>query len=166
VKRNDDARVRDLAETIRKAGLFQPTTVRPSTAKYPLISGQGCGSATRGSAGTRSRRPTRNGPATLLSAASSSATSMTQVYDDEQIDDHVQAAIERPATEAPAPVASDELDATPEEPELPVSAELAPPAPLRAPQQPLRALPGRFRRRRSRPRRARRLPAVLAAPAQ
>jgi hypothetical protein len=52
---------------------------------------------------------------------------MTQVYDDEQIDDHIQAAIERPATEAPAPVASDELDATPEEPELPVSAELAPP---------------------------------------
>ena len=28
VKRYDDARVRDLAETIRKAGLLQPATVR------------------------------------------------------------------------------------------------------------------------------------------
>jgi ParB family transcriptional regulator, chromosome partitioning protein len=39
VKQYDDARVRDLAETIRRQGLLQPATVRPINGKYQLISG-------------------------------------------------------------------------------------------------------------------------------
>ena len=39
VKRYDDARVRDLAETIRCQGLLQPATVRRVGSKYQLISG-------------------------------------------------------------------------------------------------------------------------------
>jgi ParB/RepB/Spo0J family partition protein len=47
VKRYDDARVRDLAETIRKAGLLQPATVRLVEGKYQLIAGHGRRAAVR-----------------------------------------------------------------------------------------------------------------------
>jgi ParB/RepB/Spo0J family partition protein len=47
VKRYDDARVRDLAETIRKQGLLQPATVRQVDGKYQLISGHGRRAALR-----------------------------------------------------------------------------------------------------------------------
>jgi ParB family chromosome partitioning protein len=47
VKRYDDARVRDLAETIRKAGLLQPATVRRVGAAYELIAGHGRRAAVR-----------------------------------------------------------------------------------------------------------------------
>jgi len=39
VKQYDDARVKDLAETIRRQGLLQPATVRRVNGKYQLISG-------------------------------------------------------------------------------------------------------------------------------
>ena len=39
VKHYDDARVKDLAETIRRQGLLQPATVRRVGARYQLISG-------------------------------------------------------------------------------------------------------------------------------
>ena len=47
VKRYDDARVRDLAETIRKAGLLQPATVRRVDGQYQLIAGHGRRAAVR-----------------------------------------------------------------------------------------------------------------------
>jgi ParB/RepB/Spo0J family partition protein len=47
VKRYDDARVRDLAETIRKAGLLQPATVRRVDGGYQLIAGHGRRAALR-----------------------------------------------------------------------------------------------------------------------
>jgi len=47
VKRYDDTRVRDLAETIRKAGLLQPATVRRVDGQYQLISGHGRRAALR-----------------------------------------------------------------------------------------------------------------------
>jgi ParB family transcriptional regulator, chromosome partitioning protein len=47
VKRYDDARVRDLAETIRKAGLLQPATVRRVGGLYQLIAGHGRRAAVR-----------------------------------------------------------------------------------------------------------------------
>jgi ParB family chromosome partitioning protein len=47
VKRYDDARVRDLAETIRKAGLLQPATVRRVDGHYQLIAGHGRRAAVR-----------------------------------------------------------------------------------------------------------------------
>jgi ParB/RepB/Spo0J family partition protein len=47
VKRYDDARVRDLAETIRKAGLLQPATVRRVEGQYQLIAGHGRRAAVR-----------------------------------------------------------------------------------------------------------------------
>src|SRR5678816_4508687 len=39
VKRYDDGRVKDLAETIRRQGLLQPATVRSVDGRYQLISG-------------------------------------------------------------------------------------------------------------------------------
>jgi ParB/RepB/Spo0J family partition protein len=47
VKRYDDARVRDLAETIRKAGLLQPATVRRVGGQFQLIAGHGRRAAVR-----------------------------------------------------------------------------------------------------------------------
>jgi len=47
VKRYDDARVRDLAETIRKQGLLQPATVRRVGTGYQLIAGHGRRAAVR-----------------------------------------------------------------------------------------------------------------------
>ena len=47
VKRYDDARVRDLAETIRKQGLLQPATVRRVGDGYELIAGHGRRAAVR-----------------------------------------------------------------------------------------------------------------------
>ena len=47
VKRYDDARVRDLAETIRKQGLLQPATVRRVGDAYELISGHARRAAVR-----------------------------------------------------------------------------------------------------------------------
>ena len=47
VKRYDDGRVRDLAETIRKAGLLQPATVRRVGGQYQLIAGHGRRAAVR-----------------------------------------------------------------------------------------------------------------------
>jgi ParB/RepB/Spo0J family partition protein len=47
VRRYDDARVRDLAETIRKAGLLQPATVRRVGDQYQLIAGHGRRAAVR-----------------------------------------------------------------------------------------------------------------------
>ena len=47
VKRYDDARVRDLAETIRKQGLLQPATVRRVGSGYQLIAGHGRRAAVR-----------------------------------------------------------------------------------------------------------------------
>ena len=70
VKRYDDARVRDLAETIRKAGLLQPATVRRVDGHYQLIAGRGRRAAVR-YLRTRSRPPTPSAPSTPPSAASS-----------------------------------------------------------------------------------------------
>jgi hypothetical protein len=47
VKRYDDTRVRDLAETIRKQGLLQPATVRRVGTGYQLIAGHGRRAAVR-----------------------------------------------------------------------------------------------------------------------